>query len=636
MLHILDAPPAGLTDAEPDELLALLGGPTLIEWPGRRETPVFVSVLLHGNETTGWYAARELLRKYRDRPLPRALSLFIGNVEAAAQGLRRLDGQPDYNRVWPGSETAGTPEHALMAEVTERLRKRHAFASIDVHNNTGLNPHYACINHLRQDAFHLATLFSRTVVHFTRPLGVQSLAFSALCPAVTIEAGRPGDASGVRHVVDFLDTVLHLPGFSDRPPSERDMDLFHTIATVTIPPDIPFHFAADEDPAPDPRFRLNPELERLNFREVDAGAVFGQAPAGMDLPLRAQAEDGGDVTCHYFRMRGREVQLARPVMPAMLTLDEPIIRQDCLGYLMERLHLNRPRSAPENQPPPSDPAPPTSTPQAATLMSNAALWSLIRREAATVARDEPILGSFYHAVILKHARFEDALSFHLATKLGDATLPALLLREVIAEACAADPGIPAAALADIDAVVERDPAVDRYAVPFLYLKGLHALQTYRVAHWLWNQNRRHLALHLQSLGSTAFDVDIHPAARIGQGILFDHATGIVIGETAVVEDEVSILHEVTLGGSGKEHGDRHPKVRTGVMIGAGAKILGNVEIGEGAKVGAGSVVLEDVPAHTTVVGVPAQSAGRCVVDKPALDMNQAIFMDDPCQSERST
>ena len=260
--------------------------------------------------------------------------------------------------------------------------------------------------------------------------------------------------------------------------------------------------------------------------------------------------------------------------------------------------------------------------------SDPAIWDIIRREAEDVARDEPILGSFYHVTILKHERFEDALSFHLATKLDNPTLSAILVREVMAEAYAADQSIAEAALADIRAMVERDAAVDLYSVPFLYLKGVHALQSHRVAHWLWNQGRKHLALHLQSLGSAAFDVDIHPAARLGRGILFDHATGIVIGETAVVEDDVSILHEVTLGGSGKIQGDRHPKVRTGVMIGAGAKILGNVEINKGAKIGAGSVVLEHVPAHTTVAGVPAKVVGMCRVKKPALDMDQQIRLED--------
>ncbi|MGB0713436.1 MAG: serine O-acetyltransferase [Gammaproteobacteria bacterium] len=257
-------------------------------------------------------------------------------------------------------------------------------------------------------------------------------------------------------------------------------------------------------------------------------------------------------------------------------------------------------------------------------MSESPIWVAIRSEAQRIAGEEPMLASYFHATILKHASFETALSFHLASKLDSPTLPAILIREVIDEALQQDVGLADAALADIEAVRERDPAVDLNITPFLYLKGYHGLQSYRVAHWLWNQGREALAFHLQSQMSVSFDMDIHPAARIGRGVMFDHATSIVVGETAVIEDDVSILHEVTLGGSGKEHGDRHPKIRTGVMIGAGAKILGNVEVGKGAKVGAGSVVLEDVPPHTTVVGVPAQIVGRCVVDKPALEMNQSI------------
>jgi serine O-acetyltransferase len=167
----------------------------------------------------------------------------------------------------------------------------------------------------------------------------------------------------------------------------------------------------------------------------------------------------------------------------------------------------------------------------------------------------------------------------------------------------------------------RDPAARGYAQPFLYYKGFHALQAYRVAHWLWGHKRHGLAAHLQNRISEAFGVDVHPAARIGSGILIDHGTSVVIGETAVVEDNVSLLHEVTLGGTGKESGDRHPKVRRGALIGAGAKILGNVEIGMGAKVAACSVVLKDVPPHTTVAGIPARVVGRCTVAEPALEMD---------------
>ena len=204
---------------------------------------------------------------------------------------------------------------------------------------------------------------------------------------------------------------------------------------------------------------------------------------------------------------------------------------------------------------------------------------------------ESILASFLHATILKHDTLEDALSFHLAGKLGGPSLSEMLIREVIDEALSSSPQIGEAIRADLRAVRKHDPASTSYSHPFLYFKGFQALQSYRVGHWLWTQDRRSLALFLQNRISQVFAVDIHPAARIGQGILIDHGTGVVIGETAVVENDVSMLHDVTLGGTGKETGDRHPKVREGVLIGAGAKILGNVEIGTWAKIGAGSVVL---------------------------------------------
>lgn len=237
---------------------------------------------------------------------------------------------------------------------------------------------------------------------------------------------------------------------------------------------------------------------------------------------------------------------------------------------------------------------------------------------------EPMLASYLHATVLNHENFADAVSFHLAGKLKSQTLSGMQFREIMQTAMRSDPGIADAVQADILAVRERDPAVACCLVPLLYLKGVHALSSYRIAHWLWNNERTLLAVHLQNRISEAFGVDIHPAARIGKGILMDHATSVVIGETAVVGDNVSMLHEVTLGGTGKASGDRHPKVRRNVLIGAGAKILGNVEVGEGAKIGAGSVVLDDVPPHSTVAGVPAIAVGRPATDQPALYMNHGI------------
>jgi serine O-acetyltransferase len=257
------------------------------------------------------------------------------------------------------------------------------------------------------------------------------------------------------------------------------------------------------------------------------------------------------------------------------------------------------------------------------------LWQTIREEVAADVQCEPVLASFLHATVLNHKGLEDALGFLLAGKLECSVLPAMLVRELIADAVEASPGIGQSMRADIRAIRDRDPAAKRFSEPFLYFKGFHALQTHRVAHWLWHEGREALALFLQNRTSEVFGVDIHPAARVGNGILIDHATSVVVGETAVIEDNVSILHEVTLGGTGKAEGDRHPKVRHGVLIGAGAKILGNVEVGRGAKVGAGSVVLEDVPPHCTVAGVPAKIIGRPDVDEPALEMDHRL----PCNPD---
>ena len=255
------------------------------------------------------------------------------------------------------------------------------------------------------------------------------------------------------------------------------------------------------------------------------------------------------------------------------------------------------------------------------------LWEAMRDEAQQKAHEEPILGSYLHATILNHRSFRAALSFRLASKLDNPMLPTMMIRDVIEEAIEQDGTILTAAEIDVLATYSRDPACDDLSTPFLFFKGFHALQAYRISHWLWGNERRTLAQLFQNQISTTLGVDIHPAARIGSGIMLDHATGIVIGETAVVEDDVSILHSVTLGGSGKESGDRHPKIRRGVLLAAGCTVIGNVEVGQGAKVGAGSVVLRDVPPHVTVVGVPAQIVGRPAGQSPAHDMDHSLDLD---------
>ncbi len=259
------------------------------------------------------------------------------------------------------------------------------------------------------------------------------------------------------------------------------------------------------------------------------------------------------------------------------------------------------------------------------LASPDTLWQILRDEARAIAAQEPVLASSVHSIILHHQTLAEAISFHLANLLDSTAAPALLLREVCLDAMRSDTLILGNLCRDIIAYYERDAACDHYLMPVLYFKGFHALQAYRVAHWLWQQERKSLALHFQSRMSEVFAVDIHPAACIGGGIMIDHATGVVIGETAVIEDDVSMLHAVTLGGSGKQRGcDRHPKIRRGVLLSAGAKILGPVEIGEGAKIGAGSVVLADVPAHSTAAGVPARIIGKPSAEQPALDMDHKL------------
>ena len=257
------------------------------------------------------------------------------------------------------------------------------------------------------------------------------------------------------------------------------------------------------------------------------------------------------------------------------------------------------------------------------------IWSQVRREAEEISAAEPALGGFVYATVLSHDRLEDAVCHRLARRLQHAAVDAGLLHKMFHEVLEADPALGDAFRADIMAVAKRDPACSRFIEPLLYFKGFHALETHRIAHWLWQQGRKDFALYLQSLSSRFLQVDIHPAARLGRGIMFDHATGIVIGETAVIGDNCSLLHGVTLGGSGNERDDRHPKIGRGVMIGAGAKILGNINIGDCVRVAAGSVVLNDVPPRRTVAGVPAREIGFAGCEEPALSMDQVFVDEDP-------
>jgi len=249
------------------------------------------------------------------------------------------------------------------------------------------------------------------------------------------------------------------------------------------------------------------------------------------------------------------------------------------------------------------------------------VWAKIRDEAEAIVHHEPEIGTFIYSSILHHDTLEAAVIHRVAERLDHADVSAELIRQAYNDALEDDPKIGEVFRADIVAVFDRDPATDRFVEPVLYYKGFHAIQTHRLAHWLWGQGRKDFAYYLQSRSSAVFQCDVHPAARIGRGIFLDHATGLVVGETAVIGDNVSLLHDVTLGGTGKDHGDRHPKICDGVLIGAGAKIIGNIEVGHCARVAAGSVVLTAVPHNVTVAGIPAKIVGDAPCAEPSRTMD---------------
>lgn len=341
MLRIVEELPARMLEVPATELAEILGGPTLIHLPGRREEPVFVSILLHGNEDVGLLALQALLRKHRDPPLPRALSIFVGNVSAARSGVRYLPDQPDYNRIWPSCDDDGTPEHAMMRHVVAEMRERHVFASVDLHTNSGLNPHYACVTRLNHGNLQLAALFGRTGVFFQRPRGVQTMAFTDLCPSVTCECGKDGDQSGVQHAAEFLDACLHLLEVPQHPLAEGDLHLFHTVAVINVQPDVRFAFADSQPEDSDLPFdlTLRRDLDHLNFQELEAGTPIGWTNSPTPRPLVVTDQSGRNVTGKFLTFDDGYIRTCKGVIPSMLTCNQAVIRQDCLGYLMERYPL---------------------------------------------------------------------------------------------------------------------------------------------------------------------------------------------------------------------------------------------------------------------------------------------------------
>lgn len=324
--------PDSLLDIPATSIWQHLDSPSLFHIAGRREEPLFVSVLLHGNEHSGWRAAQEIIRRHRDIPLPRSLLLFVGNIEAAKVNVRTLAHQQDYNRVWLGAPGDRAPEAVLMREVFDVVKRHRPFASIDIHNNTGNNPHYACVTNLTHRFLHLARLFGRTIVYFTKPKGVQSGALSTICPSVTVECGRSEDIAGDEHVVEFVSSALGLSQWPAHPVPETDVDLMRTYAIMKIPQSAELSFDGSEA---DLCFRT--DIDRLNFSELAAGTLFGHL--GGRQAQRIRLLPGGDFeeVDEYFDYSGGEIRLARSAIPAMLTRDPDAVRLDSLGYLMHRI-----------------------------------------------------------------------------------------------------------------------------------------------------------------------------------------------------------------------------------------------------------------------------------------------------------
>lgn len=307
-------------------------GPTIVHLPGKRVPPVFVSIMLHGNEDVGLKAVQLALSQYAQHSLPRELILFIGNTEAAQQGLRKLPQQLDFNRVWPGTDLPPSPISELMRSVVDYARQANVFVSLDLHNNTGANPHYGCINRVDARTLQLALLFARTIVYFQRPLGVQSAAMSELCPSITCECGKVGDAAGVERAARLIEACLQMLELPDHYPQTGDFHLLRTMATIKVNPLTSFGFTGSNTTAD----LIFPEdLAKLNFRPLTSGTVLGWQHPASESPLMIYNEDDKDVTDQFVTVVNGEIVLSRPAIPSMLTTNSQVIRDDCLGYFME-------------------------------------------------------------------------------------------------------------------------------------------------------------------------------------------------------------------------------------------------------------------------------------------------------------
>ena len=334
MLNEMNQLPDNFLDVKAEDLHEVLKSPTLFHLQGVNPQPLFISTLLHGNETTGLYAIQRLLKRYREKALPRSISLFIGNIAAAKENQRHLDDQDDYNRIWPGSHHNDSPEKDMMQSVTYIMAKKKPFASIDIHNNTGKNPHYGCINILNPHGLVLASKFSDIAVYFTSPKGVQSSAFSDFCPSIVLECGQSGDKSGEDHVLDYLDSVLQLNELSVQ--SSSKLKLYHTVARVTIPGTITIGSDISSESCD---ISLNKQLEDKNFHRIDPGIEFAVVNSTKEKLIVVNSESNEDVTSEYIELENNRLVFKKSITLSMFTMNEEAIRQDCVCYFMEELHI---------------------------------------------------------------------------------------------------------------------------------------------------------------------------------------------------------------------------------------------------------------------------------------------------------
>ncbi len=329
MLTILNALPEGFLEVPLDDLHTLFSGPTLLHLPGRRPEPLFVAVLLHGNEPSGFLALQRFLRVMENRPLPRALSIFIGNIAAVRENVRSLNGQPDYNRIWcPGP----LPEHQMAHQVMAEMVRKGVFASIDFHNNTANNPHYGCTSHLDNASLNLAYLFSRDMVFFQQPETVLSNAFAELCPSVTVECGPADAIDGIKRARAYLERCIHLEHIPETPLTSDQINLYRTVAVMYIKPGIPFGFGAGNG-----TIRFDPDLDRLNFQELPTGFRLADLSLIEQPALVVLDNQKKPVFDDYFTQKNGHLLTRQPVIPAMMTTNHDNIRKDCLGYIMERM-----------------------------------------------------------------------------------------------------------------------------------------------------------------------------------------------------------------------------------------------------------------------------------------------------------